>query len=318
MQEYKSPENYRQPSFFDIESARERLETQLRAERFPVTMADMARRAEDMHKVFQRDNTKQLEPWEREDLYLELLMRTPEERKDILAKFGSTRGKEFNFSDYMQTFYEDTNSWGYGHNASKTNLVAHTYEKITKRGTPGPGVDAEEHLQNSMRYSYDRYVARLRKLRTERPALVEFSEKYIDLFGVPFIGNGHRSIEGNEGLNFLDGAKDLGVPHSLRFGYTSAKQLPRENEQRFIDSIVSVEPLGMLPVHETEMIQGLKIGNMDFNGWGGYAEAFMFKFSDRLPMIGYLNRSFATTPLDGEGWLVFSAQRVKVLEKKVA
>lgn len=281
-------------------------------------MAEMARSADAMHTVFQKDNHEQLEPWERNNLSLELMMRTPEERKVILAKFGSTKGTEFDASDYMEAFYADPNSWRYLTDAPKTRLVAHTYEKITKRGTPGPAVDAEEHLQRTMRHFYDVHVARLRKLRTEKPALVEFSERYIDLFGVPFVGNGHRSIEGYEGLNILDGAEDLGVPSALSHGIgryvTSAKQLVPEQEKAFIDSIVSVEPRGILPVHEIEThTDGKKIWNMDFNGWGGYTEAFLFTFKDRGPMIGYLNRSFAGSQpkQEGEGWLVFSKSRAR-------
>ena len=80
-----------------------------------------------------------------------------------------------------------------------------------------------------------------------------------------------------------------------------------------------MEPLGVLPVHEEEThTDGKKIWNMDFNGWSGYAEAFLFSFSDRSPMIGYLDRAFATTPLDGESWLVLSERRAKELDKKAA
>jgi hypothetical protein len=128
IQQYNSGASYRSPSFFDVEATRERLETQLRAESFPVTMAEMARRAEAMHTVFQRDNPEQLEPWEKEPLHLELFMRTPKEHEVILAKFGSTKGTEFNASNYMDAFYADPNSWRYLTDAPETTLVAHTYE----------------------------------------------------------------------------------------------------------------------------------------------------------------------------------------------
>jgi hypothetical protein len=53
---------------------------------------------------------------------------------------------------------------------------------------------------------------------------------------------------------------------------------------------------------------------MDFNGWGGYTEAFLFTLKDRESMIGYLNRSFSSSlSQKGEGWLIFSESRAKEL-----
>ena len=67
-----------------------------------------------------------------------------------------------------------------------------------------------------------------------------------------FVGNGNRCIGGYEGLNFLDGMNEASGIWT--------RQLPADKEQAFIDSIVDVAPLGMLPTLEKE--------HGAFNGWG--------------------------------------------------
>lgn len=317
MQQYQS-KPYRQPSFFDVETNRERLETQLRAERFPVVMAKMARRAEEMHSIYQKPSYHSLSPLKKDRFNLDAGYGwdTEGQRIALMFKFGTTAGKEFDVLDYMQMFYASPHSADILKKAD-INLVAYSFERITKRGTPGLDTDAEEHLQRGYRYSYEQAVQRLSKLRQSRPGTIELSERFIDVFGATYVGNGHRCIDGNEGLNFLDGVHDLGLPAAPGGTYRQATQLSPVQEKKFVESIKNVVPLGNLPVYEKEHINGKEVWNADFNGWGHQAEAFLFTFkSGRAPTVGYLNRSFATT--NGEGWLVLSAKRAEGLEKKVA
>ena len=81
------------------------------------------------------------------------------------------------------------------------------------------------------------------------------------------------------------------------------RQLPADKEQVFIDSIVDVVPLGMLPTLKK---------NMEHLMGGGHTEAFMFTFKNRKPMIGYLNRSFASVPYKGEAWILFSEKSSRI------
>ena len=75
------------------------------------------------------------------------------------------------------------------------------------------------------------------------------------------------------------------------------------------NSIEDITPLSKLPTFETEHIDGIKVWNHDFNGWSGHTEAFMFTFKDRKPMIGYMNRSFANCPYEGEAWILLSEKK---------
>lgn len=319
MQQHNLSEAYRQPSFFGIESTRDRLQTELRAERFPVIMADMARRAAEMHKVYQNDNWRQLTGYDRKAFLFELSGRDEAEKLALLFKFGLTKNREFDVSEYMDAFYKDPASRDGFALRTNINLPVQARHKIIEREDLTP--DSERELRVVDDHLRSKYAERLREVKERKPALIRFSERYIDLFGVTFVGNGFRCLRGYEGLNFLDDGNNLGianVPNGLRKSTNYAVQLHPEQEHRFIDSIVSVQPLGILPVLEKEIVDGKEIWNPDFNGWGGYAEAFLIKFRDRAPMVGYLNRSFATFPLNGEGWLVFSARRAEGLEEKVA
>jgi len=295
-----------QPSFFDIENKREELESKLRAESFPVTMAEMARTAEQMHRAYQKTKDD-LKREDVEAINLEIMMDDEAQRKAKIDKLGSTAGQEFDFSDYMTIFYDDPRS---------EDLVAKTYERITIRGMEGPGTEGEEHLQTALKQTHYGAIERLREIQQEKPWLIELSERFIDVFGATFVGNGHRCIEGYEGLNFLDGLEN--AENSRQYG--SAVQLPADQERAFVESIEDVTPLGRVPTFETETIDGKRVWNQDFNGWGGFAEGFMFIFKDREPMIGYMNRSFAHYPQEGEAWIVFSERKATeyITNKEVA
>ena len=71
----------RQPSFFGLENRREELESKLRAENYPITIAKMARDAEEMHRVYQKTKDE-LKPEEIASLSLKMMMDDQDERKE--------------------------------------------------------------------------------------------------------------------------------------------------------------------------------------------------------------------------------------------
>ncbi len=275
----------RQPSFFDIESKRKSLEGRLRAENYPVTIVEMARNAGEIHNIFQRTQDE-LKPEDHEPLHILNFSMGSNRTEEILGLLGSTNGTEFDISDYMTEFYGDPSPFN-------RNLIPPAHAMFSYRDKSGVGLDCEEHLQGIMRRGYEMAIDRLKKIRETKPWLIKLSEKYMDVFQATFVGNGNRCIGGYEGLNFLDGMNEASGIWT--------RQLPADKEQAFIDSIVDVAPLGMLPTLEKE--------HGAFNGWGSHTEAFMFTFKNRKPMIGYLNRSFASVPYKGEAWILFSEKK---------
>jgi hypothetical protein len=157
-----------------------------------------------------------------------------------------------------------------------------------------------------MKVHYNQAMGRLKEIRAKKPWLIELSERFMDDFQATFVGNGYRCIHGSEGLNFLDGVDNADkstfyIRHSVQLSYSQEKQ--------FVNSIENVTFIGKLPTFETEKLGDITVTNGDFNGWGGHVEAFMFTFKNRAPMIGYMNRSFAACPYEGEAWLLFSERK---------
>jgi len=73
----------------------------------------------------------------------------------------------------------------------------------------------------------------MQKIRKLRPWLVEFSEKYGDMLGVTFAGNGYRAIKGDEGTVFFK-------PEDR---YRAPSKVKPELEKQFFESITDVIPL---------------------------------------------------------------------------
>ena len=288
----------RPPSFFDIENRREEFESKLRAENYPVTLEKMARDAEEMHRIYQKTKDE-LKPENIEPLSLQMMTDDQNQRKEKLNKLGSTKGQEFDFSDFITEFYRNPSYFN-------PNLIVKTDAMISYRAKNAPGTDAEPHLQGIMKTHYNKAIDRLKDIRDKKPWLTELSERFMNTFQATFVGDGHRCIHGYEGLNFLDGVENSEKPSR----YKSTVQLSDAQEKDFVNSVENITPLGKLPTFETELIDGIKVWNQDFNGWGGHTEAFMFTFKDRKPMIGYMNRSFADCPYEGEAWILFSEKKV--------
>ena len=124
----------RQPSFFDIENTRDRLENQLRAERFPVILAEIARRAEAVHLLYQNDGPENLSGPERNVLGLELMGC---DRQSILDRFGKTKGVTFDFGEYMGRYMRDPGTWSYIEQPTEDLVYRPTLREIVIRGSEG-------------------------------------------------------------------------------------------------------------------------------------------------------------------------------------
>lgn len=297
---------YRQPSFFDVAKKAEELESpkRIRFLNFPVQLEEIAREGLAEHNMYAKKKGDTLtshevhllrsaeKPVERskfEEAYqalpeatkaiIDASHRWPAEivqqvrrevKRELYSRFGSTAGKTYDPSDAIAAEYK--RAW---HDFGGGGMVHHNSKA------------AWEFVTGYMQGRHNEFAQRMRTIQEARPWLIEFADRYHDVFGgVTFVGNGYRAIEGSEGTVFFK-------PED-RYGGTF--KISAEIEQEFYHSIQNVVPIGKMRRPRDEV-------HLDFNGCQPELDAYWLQLKDgRGGTMAYLDRDFGHDFL--QGWLI--------------
>jgi len=276
---------YRQPSFFTIEQKREELKTRSKIPHFPFALDAILEEGAKEHEIFSK--TKEtLEPADIEQIRLLTFCKDTTEIAQILNRIGSCKGTTFDAHDHLAHHrFQHESAWGGG---GPVNRRSSELEM--------------GHILGVCKSHTDKFAARIQSITLKQPWLIKFSEKYMNLFGVSFVGNGNRCIEGYEGLTLYhtyDTAKrDYGSSHQRKLSFPE--------ERKFIESINDIIPVGKILRPSDEQ-------HLDFNGCGQYLDGFEFILDNHSISFAYLDRSFGS--YNREGWLfIFHNQTAQTMQ----
>lgn len=178
-------------------------------------------------------------------------------------RFGSKRGQEF---DLHSAFAE---------------AVSLGRIKLEKR--TDPFVERSTDYMSSIE-------KKVRKLQKEKPHLVEFSDKWMDVFQTTFVCGGHRCIESSAGLNFMTPISPYMTSDMGLYVFNDLKE-----EKDFLESVIGIKYIGKSRRPSDDE-------NLAFNGCNTFLETYELTLKDNRKAIAYLDRDSGS--FEHEGWLI--------------